>query len=96
MNETRDAFVKKMKAKLDEWNAEIAKLEAKARQHEADAQKEYYQQIDALKEKRRSTEADLAKMQTAGESAWEDLKAGVGNAAGALGNAIRSAKSRFG
>ncbi len=41
MGETRDAFVKKMKAKLDEWNAEIAKLESRARQHEADAQKAY-------------------------------------------------------
>ena len=32
MSQSRDIFVKKMKAKLDEWNAEIDKLEAQ-REH---------------------------------------------------------------
>ena len=38
MTTTRDAYVQKVKAKLDEWNAEIDRLEAQARQKEADAQ----------------------------------------------------------
>ena len=95
MSETRDAFVKKTKAKLDEWNAEITKLEAKARQQEADAQLKIEEQIETLKKKRKSTEEDLDKLQQAGESAWEDLKTGVENAANTLGEAIRSAQSRF-
>lgn len=95
MSETRDAYVEKTKAKLDEWNAEIAKLEAKARQEKADAQMNLEEQIETMKKKRKSTEEDLDKLRQAGESAWEDLKAGVENAATSLGDAIRSAQSRF-
>jgi len=53
------------------------------------------EQIEALKKKRKSTEEDLDKVRQAGESAWEDLKTGVENAASSLGDAIRSAQSRF-
>ncbi|MFO8090271.1 MAG: hypothetical protein R6U13_10575 [Desulfatiglandaceae bacterium] len=36
MNETkRDAYVQQMKARMDEWNAEIDKLKAKADQAKA-------------------------------------------------------------
>lgn len=95
MNNTRDAYVNKMKAKLDEWNADIAKLEAKARQKEADAQQQYQARIASLKEKRESVEETLDKMRRAGTDAWDDLKAGVENAADSLGEALRSARSRF-
>jgi len=95
MSNIRDAYVKKMKAKLDEWNAEITRLEAKARQQEAGAQKQAAEHIETLKKKRQSTAEYLDKLQQAGESAWEDLKAGVENAAVSLGEAIRSAQSRF-
>jgi septal ring factor EnvC (AmiA/AmiB activator) len=95
MSENRDAYVKKMKAKLDEWNAEIAKLEAQARKQEADTQLKLEEQIESLKKKRQSTEDDLDKLRQAGGNAWEDLKTGVENAASSLGDAIRSATSRF-
>ena len=35
MIEKRDAYVQKLKAQLDEWNADINKLEAKSDQAEA-------------------------------------------------------------
>jgi len=95
MNDTRDAYVEKMKAKLDEWNADIAKLEAKARQKEADAQKRYQERIASLKEKRKAVEEELDKLRRAGSDAWEDLKAGFEMAADSLGEALRSARSRF-
>lgn len=44
----KDAYVEKMKAKLDEWNAEIDKLQAKAKQAEADAEIQYNDEISAL------------------------------------------------
>jgi phage tail tape-measure protein len=95
MSENRDAYVKKIKAKLDEWNAEIAKLEAQARKQEADTQLKLEEQIESLKKKRQSTEDDLDKLRQAGSNAWEDLKTGVENAASSSGDAIRSAQSRF-
>lgn len=95
MSEPRDAFVKKMKAKLDEWNAEIDKLEAQSRQKEADFQEDVQQRIAELKSKRQETRQKLEKLQNAGESAWEDLKSGVELAAVALGDAVQSARDRF-
>jgi predicted nucleic acid-binding Zn-ribbon protein len=95
MNATRDAYVEKMKATLDKWNAEITKLEAEARQNRTEAQQQIRKQIESLKKKRRTTEENLDKMRHAGEGAWENLKIGVENALGSLGDAVRSATSRF-
>ena len=95
MSETRDAYVKKMKAKLDEWNAEIAKMEAQARQKEADARQDYEEQMKKLKEKRQKANEQLEQMSRAGETAWNDLKKGVEQAADALGDALNAARSRF-
>jgi len=48
----RDAYVKKMQAKLDDWNAEIDQLSAKADAAQADAKLEYDKQIETLKKQR--------------------------------------------
>ena len=95
MSEKRDVYIQKMKTKLDEWNAEIDKLEAKSRQVEADAKKAYQKQIETIKAKRSETKEYLDQMRQAGESAWLDVKDGLENAAASLGEAIRSAQSRF-
>lgn len=95
MSENRDAYIMKMKAKLDEWNAVIAKLEAKAKQKEADARKDFEEQIEELKAKRSKANEQLDQMSSAGESAWNDLKASVEQAADALGDALSAARSRF-
>jgi hypothetical protein len=84
-----------MKTKLDEWNSEISKLEVKARQKEAEARQDYDQRIEALKAKRQEVNASLDQMRQASEAAWKDLKAGIDLAANALGEALRSAASRF-
>ena len=95
MSETRDAYVRKVKAKLDEWNAEIDKLEAKARQKEAEIKTDYQERIDVLETKREEANDKLAALQSAGDAAWQDLKSGVELAASALGEAVKSARTRF-
>ncbi|MFZ7110071.1 MAG: coiled coil domain-containing protein [Desulfatiglandales bacterium] len=95
MTEKRDAYVKKLKAKMDEWNAEIDKIEAQADQAEAEAKIEYYRQVEDLRAKRRDVEDKMAELQKAGDGAWEDLKAGIESAWDSLGNALKSAASRF-
>jgi len=95
MSETRDAYVQKLKAKMDEWNAEIDRIEAKADQADAESKIEYEKQLEDLRAKRRDLEEKIAKLQQAGDDAWEDLKAGIDSAWDALGNALKSAASRF-
>jgi multidrug resistance efflux pump len=92
---TKDAYVKKMHAKLDEWNADIDKLKAKAGAAQADAKQEYYKQIEQLELKQNEANQKLDDLKTAGDEAWEDLKAGVDLAWESVSMAVKSAISRF-
>ena len=52
-------------------------------------------EIAGLRAKQDEARTKLASLRNAGEGAWEDLKAGVEMARDAIGEAIKSAKSRF-
>lgn len=91
----RDAYVEKLKAQLDQWNAEIDKLEAKGRELQADAQVSYNKRLEDLRIRRDAAAAKLKEIQEAGESAWEDLKAGTEMAWDSLREAVSSAWSHF-
>ena len=92
---SRDEYVRKMQAKLDEWNDEIDILTAKAGGVSADVKKEYSEQIESLKVKQAAARQKIEELQQAGESAWEDVKSGIELAWSAMGEAINSARSRF-
>ena len=91
----KDAYVQKLHAKLDEWNAEIDKLKAKADNTEADLRIEYQKQIDSLQEKRKDAEIKIGEVAEAGEGALEDLKSGVQGAWDSMEEALKSARSKF-
>ena len=95
MGETRDAYVRKIQAKLDEWNAEIDKLEAKIDQADAEGRIELQRQVDSLRAKRTAMKGKVAEMKEAGGEAWKDLKVGVEVASKAMGEAVRAAVSQF-
>jgi hypothetical protein len=92
---TRDEFVRKMHSLLDKGNAEIDALEAKAEHAEAGARDAYHKQIAALRTKQEEARVRLESLRTAGEGAWQDMKAGVEMAWAAIAEAIDSAKSRI-
>ena len=92
---SRDEYVRKMQAKLEEWNTEIDTLSARADEVTADVRKEYSEQIEALKAKQAAARQKIEELQHAGESALGDMKSGIELAWTALGEAIDSARSRF-
>jgi len=92
---TRDEYVRKMQAKLNEWNADIDALTTKASEVSVDVKNEYIEQIAALKAKQAAAHQKIEELQKSGGSAWEDLKAGIDLAWTAIGESIDSAKSRF-
>ena len=92
---SRDEYVRKMQAKLEELNTDIDKLAAKANDVSAELKGEYNEQIAALKTKQAAARQKIEEMQKSGESAWKDLKAGIDLAWTAIGESIDSAKSRF-
>lgn len=91
----RDEYIQKMRAALEELNAEIAILSEKAGKVTADAKIEFREQIEALKEKQAQARQKIEEFQHAGEGAREDMKAGFELAWIALGEALDSARSRF-
>jgi uncharacterized coiled-coil DUF342 family protein len=91
----RDAYVAKIQAKLDAWNADIDKLEAKARAAQADARITLDQKLNELRSKRDEAAAKLQALRSAADDAWEDLKAGVELAWESLSESLQSAKSHF-
>jgi len=95
MTDKRDDYVQKLKAKIDEWNAEIDKLEAKADQADAEARITYLKKLEELRAKRKDLEDEIAQLQQAGESAWEDLKQGLENSWEILKESLTRAKSEF-
>jgi uncharacterized coiled-coil DUF342 family protein len=95
MNEKRDAYVQKLKAQLDEWNADINKLEAKSDQAEAGAKIEYHKQIADLRARLKEVGNKIGELQQTGEEPWEDLKQGLENSWEILKESFTKAKSEF-
>ncbi|MDD2853766.1 MAG: hypothetical protein PHY09_17910 [Desulfuromonadaceae bacterium] len=92
---SRDEYINRMQEKLEEWNAEIDTLAAKAGEVTADVKSEYREQIELLKIKQATARQKIDELQHSGESAWGDLKTGIELAWTSMGEAIDSARSRF-
>ncbi|MCB9916726.1 MAG: hypothetical protein H6828_16520 [Planctomycetes bacterium] len=91
----RDAYVQKLKARLDQWNADIARLEAQAREAAADVRIHHERELSALREKAGQVHDKLHEVKQAGPSAWEDVRGGVVELWDSLGLEVHDAKSRY-
>ena len=98
MNSKED-YIHKMQAKLEEWNTEIDQLIARAGEVTEDVRNEYNDQIEALKALLAVTRQKFEDVQQVGEIAWEIVRSGIDLAwtsmEEAMEEAIESAKARF-
>ena len=92
---SRDEYLKKFKTNLDEWNAEITKLESNARNAQAEAKAQYDKQLEALREMRDDAQTNLSEMQKATAEAWDVMLQGSEKAWQAWGSAFENARSKF-
>lgn len=92
---TREEYVRKLQAKLDEWNADIDRLAVKAALAEAELKTQYSEEIEMLRNKQIEARVKLEALQEASEGAWEDMRSGLDIAWDAISEAVSSAKSRF-
>jgi len=92
----KDPYVEKLQAKLDEWNAEIEKLQARARQAQADTRIEYEEQVAELKGKRDALKDKLREIRAASDEAWEEMKKGADEAFDRVKEAVERARRKFG
>ena len=91
----RDAYREKMKAQIDEFDAEIDRLLAKARKAKADAKIDYEKQIDELRGKRKEIAQKMDALESASGDAWKDLKQGLENSWEILKKSLSQAKEKF-
>lgn len=91
----KESYEHKLRAQLEEWNAEIERLKERAGDVEANAQTEYKEQIEELQMRQQEVQAKLTELQEASGSAWEDIKAGIEMSWHNLDMALKSARSRF-
>jgi predicted nucleic acid-binding Zn-ribbon protein len=95
MAEKRDAYVKKLKDRIDDWNAQIDKLSAKVDHMDMRARAEYRKRLEDARKKRKDLEGSIASMQKAGEGAWEALKEGIEKSWEQLKAGLSKTKSEF-
>jgi len=91
----RDEYVAKLKAQLDQWNAEIAKWEARAKEAQADMRIEADKQLEAYRHQRDEAVEHMRKMQTASGDAWRELMHGAEDAWAKMREAFERASSHF-
>ena len=91
----KQLYEQKIKAQLDQWNARIDELKAKAAQKDAEARLDYQNQIEELQAKRDAFEQKLQDLQKSSEDAWEEISQGVEKAWNELGKSFEAAFSKF-
>lgn len=91
----RDEYVAKLKTQLDQWNAETAKWEEKARTAQADMKNEYEKQLAALGARREEALQQMQKLQGASSEAWKDMVSGADAAWKQMQDAFSKASSHF-
>lgn len=91
----RDEYVQKLKSQIDQWNAETAKWEAKAKQAQAGMQAEYAKQLEQFRGRRDAAIAEMRRLQGASADAWQDMMKGADAALKSMQEALDQARSKF-
>ena len=72
----RSAYIDKMKAKVDEWTADIEKMQAKAKGAQADARIEFDKQLAEMRKQRDEAQVKIKEAHEASDGAWDDMRKG--------------------
>jgi lipid II:glycine glycyltransferase (peptidoglycan interpeptide bridge formation enzyme) len=92
---SRDEYVQKLKSQIDQWNAEAAKWEAKAKQAQAGMQADYAKQLEQYRGRRDAALAELRRLQSASADAWKDMMRGADAAMKSMQEAFDKARSKY-
>jgi FtsZ-binding cell division protein ZapB len=96
MNSKQQALIEKFNSKLDQAQARIDLLAAKAREADASGRLRLQQEMDNIREHKSALEKQADELKNASGQAWEDLKDGAEAGWKALAQAVDRAASRYG
>ena len=91
----RDEYVQKLKANIDRWNSEAAKLEERAKQAQASAKAGYAAQLEKFREQRNHAIDQMKRVQAASMDAWGQLAHGADAAVKSMQEAFEKARAGF-
>ncbi|HEU4922537.1 MAG TPA: hypothetical protein VFT23_05640 [Burkholderiales bacterium] len=92
---TREEYVAKLKSQIDNWSAEAAKWEAKAKEAQGGMQAEYERQLAHFRIRRDTAMNEVRRLQNASADAWKDMMQGADAAFKSMQAAFEKARSEF-
>lgn len=95
MSMERDAYVEKFEAELDQLNARIDAIEAKAKKAKADARIKHEKELDQLRAQRDAARSKLDDLRSASGDAWHELKGGFERSWNEFSDSVKHAVERF-
>jgi hypothetical protein len=91
----RDVYIAKMKLQLDELDAKMDTLEAKAAEAKEDARAKYKEEMAKLRHQSKLAKGKLEEMKAATEDAWETTVAEMEKIRDAFTHSFRYFKSQL-
>ncbi len=91
----REEYVQKLKSQLDQWNAEAAQWEQKAKTAQTHMKAEYEKQLAAVNSRRDEALYQMKLLQSASLDAWQDMMRGTEQAWKNMHEAFDKARSHF-
>ena len=91
----RDAYIEKTKLQLDELNAKMNRLEAKAKEAKEEARDKYKEEMGKLRRQSQLAVAKLDELKAAGEDSWEAMVAEMEKVRDAFTHAFHYFKSQL-
>jgi hypothetical protein len=89
----RDEYVERVKKRLDEWNADIKRLEDAYAKAEAGARLRLNEQIESLRRHREQAQAQVERIENAAEEAWHEIARGAEEAWRIIGDVFSGHRS---
>jgi heme oxygenase len=87
----RDEYVQKLKAQIDQWNAQMAQWDKASE----DVKNKYLQQLDEARVRRDEALAEMKRLQNASAEAWTQVLQGAETAFAAMQGAFEKARKGF-
>ena len=91
----RNEFISKMRDRLDQLDNEIETMKSRGEKMDAEARKEFENQLHDLREKRRVAKRKIDDLRSASEEKWQQVKDEAEHTWKALGNSFNYFKSHF-
>jgi hypothetical protein len=88
---TRDEYVQKLKAQIDQWNTHMAKWDSASQE----VKNKYLQQFDEARVRRDEAIEEMKRLQGASADAWMQMMKGAETAFTAMQSAFERAKQGF-